>query len=850
MVLGVAALTAYYFLEIAQKESKSIVQVLPETSLATIHFNGFTDAVEEWEAFEYFDQLPEADQLLAFKDKLDSLKTTGDIPNTLLNLEMWLSVHSNGSDGLNTLFIAKSKNFNWNTESVIKLFELMAGGSYSEDIQVFNDQEIHILKSEQGVFNYGIGGDFLFWSTEAVLIEDVFRAIGDENARLLNNVGLSKKELNKPFYLNGNRLNELSRVFVQNADQVLGNTGLVYMLDLDDLTNQFSFSGSGIGSISWTANESTLFAKNFISSESSFSKWVPIPLKEDNDLSSAILPQSLSIGLESGETVRILDLVDTSKVITALYAVAERNLSLADSLVYSEEFMFTKIGYIGEETYLSSLSSDFTEKSFYYTVFQNYWLLSESVDALKRVLIDFDEERTLGRDVSARSEIDDLVQETSYTLLKNFNYSEELLIQSLRPKWQEYLNGDSQLNSLLSMFTLQVNNTGKQSLVSGKLTFNQPRKVIDEAISVEDVSAEVISNVFADNDLTTKPFVVRNHVNAQLEVIFQDAGNQLYLSDLQGEVKWKRSIDGQVKGSIKQIDFYNNKKLQYLMVTDSLLHLIDRNGNNVEGFPVAYTSKQEIKDLAVIDYDNSKRYRYLLLGVFGDLYLMNKEGQMLEGWNPKSLGNQLQETPFHTRVRGRDAFVAIDYLGNFELLNRRAESYRGFPVNTGLRLSGDVFLNKGPNFETTSMTLLGKDGMLQTVNFSGKTLNKQQLFKPDTQTNFELLADVSGSTFRILQSSNDRSYILDNKGERLFEMEEPSDDLEITFYNFRNGNGVYAVRNTLNNSLKLVNERGEVISGSIDCDEPPSILFFQSSQQYQVFVNFTNQLTQYAIDVR
>ena len=144
--------------------------------------------------------------------------------------------------------------------------------------------------------------------------------------------------------------------------------------------------------------------------------------------------------------------------------------------------------------------------------------------------------------------------------------------------------------------------------------------------------------------------------------MFQDGSDILYLADLQGEILWKKKIDNAVIGNISQVDYYNNKKLQFLMLTDSLIYLIDRNGNDVEGFPIAHNAGQNLSNLAVIDYDNSKRYRYLLEDMFGNISLTDKKGLVLEGWNQKNFQNKFQLTPFHTRVRGRDCFVVIDYL--------------------------------------------------------------------------------------------------------------------------------------------------------------------------------------------
>ena len=260
------------------------------------------------------------------------------------------------------------------------------------------------------------------------------------------------------------------------------------------------------------------------------------------------------------------------------------------------------------------------------------------------------------------------------------------------------------LLSVLDVFKVQVNRTNKTVLVSGDMSFNT---VFDSPIESIIVSNELVvkANVFADADLITKPFVVRNHNDASMEIAFQDTEGQVYLSSGQGEVLWKRQLEGRLKGDIHQVDFYNNKKLQYLLFTDSLMHLIDRNGNDVDGFPVQYSATLPVDGSNVIDYDNNKRYRYLTKDRRGNLYLYGKEGELLDGWNPKVVGGSLLQTPFHVRVRGRDCFVVVEKTGKIHLLNRRGEEYNGFPLNMGKSFAGDVAFVRGSNFEQSLISL-------------------------------------------------------------------------------------------------------------------------------------------------
>ena len=145
--------------------------------------------------------------------------------------------------------------------------------------------------------------------------------------------------------------------------------------------------------------------------------------------------------------------------------------------------------------------------------------------------------------------------------------------------------------------------------------------------------------------------------------------------------------------------------------------------------------------------------------------------------------------------------------------------------------------------------MLGRDGQMISVNFLGQVVNRRQLFKPHAETKFELLNDVFlGTTFNILQVSNTQASILDSVGEEIFSLEIPSDNFEVEFYNFRNGREIYTVRDVENKTLTILNKKGLPLSKSMECDQRASILFYQNTQEYQVFVNFANQLTQYSID--
>ncbi len=449
---------------------------------------------------------------------------------------------------------------------------------------------------------------------------------------------------------------------------------------------------------------------------------------------------------------------------------------------------------------------------------------------------------------------DDLVQETDLTIIKDLDYGSESIFDGLKPVWKEFFSKNPSLKTLLKRVQIQLNSNNESYLVSSTLDFNKGKLIAPiETTNGEDIAAELVvkANAFADTTLVTKPFIVRNHVNSSLEVVFQDLTGAVYLTTRQGEILWKTDVGQRIRGGIHQIDYYNNKKLQYLFFTDSLVHLIDRNGEMVDGFPKSFESPMIINGSAVVDYDNSKRYRYLAKDRRGNISLFDKEVNLLEGWNPKAMESELLQTPFHTRVRGRDAFVVVERTGEVSLLNRRGEFYSGFPKTFDLRFKGDVTLVKGPNFAGTNIALMGEEGMLLQINLEGKVVQEKQLFRPTTRSMYSMVSDVLETGFRIIRNDQNRIAFYDMSGEQEFEIDfDNSGELNVEFYNFRNGKELYAVRDIQRNQLYLFNNKGEQICPVIPSSERISILYYQNLSEYEVFVNFANQLNIYAIDAQ
>ena len=61
------------------------------------------------------------------------------------------------------------------------------------------------------------------------------------------------------------------------------------------------------------------------------------------------------------------------------------------------------------------------------------------------------------------------------------------------------------------------------------------------------------------------------------------------------------------------------------------MHILDRNGNYVERYPVKLRAPAT-NGLAVFDYENNKDYRLFICGNDRLVYLYDKSGNTVKGW--------------------------------------------------------------------------------------------------------------------------------------------------------------------------------------------------------------------------
>ena len=169
------------------------------------------------------------------------------------------------------------------------------------------------------------------------------------------------------------------------------------------------------------------------------------------------------------------------------------------------------------------------------------------------------------------------------------------------------------------------------------------------------------------NPILMNPVFVTNHITKQKEILVQDIEHNLYLISNKGVILWKKKLKGPILGQVEQVDLYKNGRLQLAFATPNKLYIVDRNGRNVDRFPLNF--KDTItQPLAVFDYDKQRNYRFLI-SQNENILMYDSKGKAVKGFKYKP-EKPISSHPKHIRVRGKD-FIVFSAGNQLKLLDRR-----------------------------------------------------------------------------------------------------------------------------------------------------------------------------------
>ena len=266
-----------------------------------------------------------------------------------------------------------------------------------------------------------------------------------------------------------------------------------------------------------------------------------------------------------------------------------------------------------------------------------------------------------------------------------------------------------------------------------------------------------------DTSLYNNPTPVKNHITNETELVCTDVSNNLYLVSNTGKILWKKNIGEKILSEIKQVDYFSNNKLQLLFNTENHLYIIDRNGNNISGFPVKL-SMPAVGGLTLFDYENNQNYRLWIPLKNNTTVCYAINGKQLVDFTPiKNTGNVTRLV-----LQQKDYFILIDTLGNINVTNRKGETR--IKINSKITdRNASVFIEEGKNLESTNIYYVNKSTKkLCKISLTDKV---QEIAIPE-ENNIELvfIDTLQNAVSPLLICSTERSIdMFDFFGKKLYE---------------------------------------------------------------------------------
>ncbi|MRR20873.1 hypothetical protein EG827_11880, partial [bacterium] len=309
------------------------------------------------------------------------------------------------------------------------------------------------------------------------------------------------------------------------------------------------------------------------------------------------------------------------------------------------------------------------------TFARSYMIFSDSPEALAYVLRESGSENTLINDPGFREMEKTMPSKSSFLFWSSGRVLGSLISEYLTPAAAASLN-DGVLSGISGM---GISLTPSNDMIYTSLSVRYSKDEVHpagatgipaatgtsanattETASGDSSALRLIWRVKLDAEPAIKPFFFTNHNTGATEIFIQDKNNNIYLISPSGKILWKAAIREKITGDIFMIDYYRNGKLQMLFAGRDYLHLVDRNGNYVDKYPVKMRS-QASNTLAVFDYENNKDYRLFIAGDDRRIYAYDRSGTPVRGWNPFTTRGRVTDPVSFFRVKGKDyLFVADD----------------------------------------------------------------------------------------------------------------------------------------------------------------------------------------------
>ena len=220
---------------------------------------------------------------------------------------------------------------------------------------------------------------------------------------------------------------------------------------------------------------------------------------------------------------------------------------------------------------------------------------------------------------------------------------------------------------------------------------------------------ELISKTKHSKSILIKPTLVKNHRTNDLNIIFQDSDNELFLNNLSGSKIWSKKFESRIISDIYQIDMYKNGRLQFVFLTLENLYIVDIKGNIVK--KTGNKENTSKKYLSVFDYDKNKNYR-LVVQEGKTVSMYDSKLDVVKGYRATKSKKTIANKMNHIRILNKDFLIQYYDDKTFTIYDRRGRERIKLPKD--LKYQSTVFKNNN------KLVFQGEENEIIRIDISGE----------------------------------------------------------------------------------------------------------------------------------
>lgn len=882
----------YSYIRIINKQEVDVWSFVPTHAVWVYETNrgeGVWESLQEQPLGEVLQHLPVYQKTTRYRSTLDSL-SGGQLGAFLENRRLLSSLHISGKSSFDYLFyvpVQGAEDYD-KLKRVLDAYRTTSGFAYStRKYHGFEIQEF-TATADRKRFSYLLYQNYLVGSFTPFLVEDVIRQLSnrEETANFrqkhVSLFQLSEMESDEGnLYVNGERLGAFLNLFLKDA-RLPASLSLASKLDVAVKEEGLLLNG-------YTAPDTTEKGMSYLQSlvgekpqplrmahllplrtaifrfygfengerwhkrlvaRGGLPRWNPLVQQHSEaaglakELGSTVaLAQWQNPGEEEQQQLLYVELKNGQESVRQWKSMAEAMSRAAGDSLYQEVFSGYKIiqlPFAGfPEAFLGAGFAGFEES--FYVQLDNYLVVGSSIQGIKSLLLDVERDNTWGKSVPMYQFLEKTNQEMNWGYYLNLEQAWKQLVEAAEPGWKVFLEEQGPYLRQFNRLAIQLSALD-EIFYTNFLLQASPQEIKE----VPQISFTLLYTTRFNAPVASRPMLVRSSERRTEEVLVQDSLFRLHLLDAQGDEINRDSLDGLLVGNAFQLAIGRKEALGYLAASPRQLYLYDASFQLMPNYPLSMPEGVEIEWVNVIDYNGSKNYRLLLAGTAGDVYMLDTEGNMLQGWQPRRFEGALSAAPGHVRVRGKDIIYAFQKKGLIHMLNRRGESYKGFPLDLQDSISGPVIIRPGSDFGSTSFTTITKNGELISFNLLGEITRQEQLFRPEVDASFRLVADEEERTFLILRQSRNRMSLLDSKGILLFEKDYlGAARIFVQYFNFGTDRELIAVTDPQEEFTFLYDMQGNMVKVEpLKSCCPLSVRYLEKENAFYLYKAYQNELVQ------